>query len=61
MEKRTLGLGSDGYSLWGSSAGARMAATIGSRGVAHYGGDGVPSRITPAARRRASAGPDIDT
>jgi acetyl esterase/lipase len=38
----TLGVGTDGYSLWGSSAGARMAAAIGSRGVARYGGDDVP-------------------
>jgi acetyl esterase/lipase len=37
-----LGVGTDGYSLWGSSAGARMAAAIGSRGVAHYGGDDLP-------------------
>jgi len=27
-----------GYSLWGSSAGARMAATVGSHGQAGYGG-----------------------
>jgi acetyl esterase/lipase len=27
------------YSLWGSSAGARMAAAIGSHGVARFGGD----------------------
>jgi acetyl esterase/lipase len=26
-----LGVGTEGYSLWGSSAGARMAAAIGSR------------------------------
>jgi len=38
----TLGVGTDGYSLWGSSAGARMAAAIGSHGVAHYGGGDVP-------------------
>jgi len=37
-----LGVGTEGYSLWGSSAGARMAAAIGSRGVAYYGGDDVP-------------------
>ncbi|MCU0591200.1 MAG: hypothetical protein MUC57_06980 [Desulfobacterales bacterium] len=30
------------YSLWGSSAGARMAAAIGSHGVAAYGGDRLP-------------------
>lgn len=37
-----LGVGTSGYSLWGSSAGARMAAAIGSHGVAHYGGDDLP-------------------
>jgi acetyl esterase/lipase len=30
------------YSLWGSSAGARMAAAIGSRGPAALGGDDLP-------------------
>jgi acetyl esterase/lipase len=34
-----LGVGTRDYSLWGSSAGARMAASIGSHGVAAYGGD----------------------
>jgi acetyl esterase/lipase len=38
----TLGVSTTGYSLWGSSAGARMAAAIGSHGVAHYGGADVP-------------------
>ena len=37
-----LGVGTDGYSLWGSSAGARMAAAIGSHGVAAFGGDDLP-------------------
>ena len=36
----TLGVSPTGYSLWGSSAGARMAASIGSHGVANYGGGG---------------------
>jgi acetyl esterase/lipase len=36
-----LGVGTDAYSLWGSSAGARMAAAIGSHGVARYGGDSI--------------------
>ncbi len=31
-----------GYSLWGSSAGARMAATIGSYGIERYGGSNLP-------------------
>jgi acetyl esterase/lipase len=38
----TLGVSPTGYSLWGSSAGARMAASIGSHGVAHYGGANAP-------------------
>jgi acetyl esterase/lipase len=38
----SLGVGTDGYSLWGSSAGARMAAAIGSHGVVRYGGDDRP-------------------
>ncbi len=40
----TLGVGTNGYSLWGSSAGARMAASIGSHGVAKYGGADVPKQ-----------------
>ena len=38
----TLGVSPTGYSLWGSSAGARMAASIGSYGVANYGGGSTP-------------------
>jgi acetyl esterase/lipase len=38
----TLGVSASGYSLWGSSAGARMAAAVGSHGVASYGGGDVP-------------------
>lgn len=41
-----LGVGTQNYSLWGSSAGARMAAAIGSHGVAAFGGDDFPK---PAA------------
>ena len=37
-----LGVRTDDYSVWGSSAGARMAAAIGSHGVAHFGGDNLP-------------------
>jgi hypothetical protein len=37
-----LGVGTDDYSLWGSSAGARMAAAIGSHGVGNSGGDDLP-------------------
>lgn len=41
-----LGVGMANYSLWGSSAGARLAALIGSHGVHSYGGDDLPK---PAA------------
>lgn len=41
-----LGVGTDGYALWGSSAGARMAAYIGSHGPAAFGGADLPK---PAA------------
>jgi acetyl esterase/lipase len=37
-----LGVSTTGYSLWGSSAGARMAASIGSHGVSSYGGGDLP-------------------
>jgi acetyl esterase/lipase len=42
----TLGVATEGYSLWGSSAGARMAAAIGSHGVASFGGDALPKPST---------------
>ena len=38
----SLGVSPSGYSVWGSSAGARMAASIGSHGVAKYGGVNAP-------------------
>jgi acetyl esterase/lipase len=38
----TLGVDTDCYSLWGGSAGARMAANLGSYGAAAFGGDDVP-------------------
>jgi len=41
-----LGVDPRGYSLWGSSAGARMTASIGSHGVAAFGGDEVPKPTT---------------
>ena len=37
-----LGVNTEDYSLWGSSAGARIAAAIGSHGAAAFGGDDVP-------------------
>jgi acetyl esterase/lipase len=43
---KALGVGTGDYSLWGSSAGARMAAAIGSHGVAAYGGDMLPKPST---------------
>jgi acetyl esterase/lipase len=39
---QTLGVGTRDYSLWGSSAGARMAAAIGSHGVSAHSGDMLP-------------------
>jgi len=41
-----LGVGTKDYSLWGSSAGARMAAAIGSRGVRYFGGADLPKPST---------------
>jgi len=41
-----LDVSTDTYSLWGSSAGARMAASIGSHGVAAFGGDDLPKPAT---------------
>lgn len=37
-----LGVSTDCYSLWGGSAGARMAAYLGSYGPARFGGDDLP-------------------
>jgi acetyl esterase/lipase len=37
-----LGVSTRAYSLWGSSAGARMAATVGSHGTEPFGVHGVP-------------------
>jgi acetyl esterase/lipase len=37
-----LGVSTRDYSVWGSSAGARMAAAIGSHGVERFGGDRLP-------------------
>ena len=38
----SLGVATTDYSLWGSSAGARMAAAIGSQGTAQFGGSVLP-------------------
>ncbi len=47
---KLLDVGTSNYSLWGSSAGARMAASIGTHGVAYYGGDALrkPSTVVMA-------------
>lgn len=42
----TLGVDTHGYSLWGSSAGARMAAAIGTHGAARFGGADLPKPAT---------------
>jgi acetyl esterase/lipase len=39
---RSLGVATAGYSLWGSSAGARMVAAIGSHGTRRFGGSDLP-------------------
>jgi len=43
---QALGVGTQDYSVWGSSAGARMAAAIGSHGVAAFGGKQLPRPAT---------------
>ena len=43
---KTLEVSTENYSAWGSSAGARMAARIGSYGAAVYGGDEIPRPST---------------
>lgn len=42
----TLGVATNAYSLWGSSAGARMAANVGSEGSAAFGGSDLPKPAT---------------
>ena len=37
-----LGVSTNDYSLWGSSAGARMAAAVGSHGTVRFGGAALP-------------------
>jgi acetyl esterase/lipase len=43
---KTLQVDTDGYSLWGASAGARMAAQLGSYGAAAFGGGDLPRAVT---------------
>lgn len=56
----SLGVSTTGYSLWGSSAGARMAATIGSHGTASFGAAGLPkpSVVVMAYTGHTDVGPD---
>jgi len=42
----TLGLGTNNYSLWGSSAGARMVGNIALNGITYYGGRDHPRPTT---------------
>ncbi len=42
----TLGVSTNSYSLWGSSAGARVVAAVGSHGNARFGGDDLPKPST---------------
>ncbi len=55
----SLGVGTNGYSIGGSSAGARMAASIGSYGVAHYGTGNAPqpSAVVMAYTGHSDHGP----
>lgn len=43
---KSLQVNTEGYSLWGSSAGARMAAAIGTHGTAAFGGPALPKPAT---------------
>jgi predicted esterase len=51
-----LGVSTEDYALWGSSAGARMAASIGSHGVAAFGGDNIPKPSTVVMAYTAHSG-----
>jgi acetyl esterase/lipase len=42
LNAEALGVSTNRYSLWGSSAGARMVAAIGTSGLARDGGDDLP-------------------
>jgi len=42
----TLGVSTQGYSLWGGSAGARMVGNIALNGVSRYGGGNLPKPAT---------------
>jgi acetyl esterase/lipase len=57
---KALGIGTGNYSLWGSSAGARMAASIGTHGAAFFGGDALPrpSIVVTAYTAHSEVGPN---
>jgi acetyl esterase/lipase len=57
---KSLGVSVANYSLWGSSAGARMAASIGTNGPAFYGGDNLPkpSMVVMAYTAHSEVGPN---
>ena len=42
----TLGVGTGDYSVWGGSAGARMAGNIALNGMPYYGGNNLPKPAT---------------
>ena len=46
LHAEELKVSTQGYSVWGGSAGARMAADLGSCGAAAFGGDSVPRPAT---------------
>lgn len=58
--EKSLGVSVANYSLWGSSAGARMAASVGTHGAAFYGGDNLPkpSVVVMAYTAHSEVGPD---
>ncbi len=57
---KALRIETGNYSLWGSSAGARMAASIGTHGAAFYGGDDLPrpSVVVMAYTAHPEVGPN---
>jgi acetyl esterase/lipase len=54
-----LGVSAGDYALWGSSAGARMAAAIGTHGAARFGGEALagPSAVVMAYTGHSDYGP----
>jgi acetyl esterase/lipase len=57
---KPLGVSVANYSLWGSSAGARMAVSIGTHRAAFYGGDNLPrpSVVVMAYTAHSEVGPN---